>query len=302
MTVAFVLACPMGFAAQIERNLPPKIAPFERALVVGADSRFSFLDQSPTFDRGAKVWHLEAGVSAVFAGLVDSAERGLSSLRGKLASSSGRSVEEIARLAKESFQTSVPSRRRRSDATSVLVAVRSLQEMAVIRLDSVSNFEPYISGHGEIIGDSRACAAFDRQIRARVATRESVTNGQTERREVISNSSILHDVAAVSLKAAIQEIGGTVGGPLQIAILNARGTETRSVLALDFDPDVRRGGQQPRIERINARQEELRGSTGRDVSRLLPMGLDDSHESIVGIQEGADGRLYLTKKGWIARR
>lgn len=304
MTLAFVLGCPCGFALDFESSTVGFgiSEPFERALVIGSDSRFTPVDGSNPFDFGAKVWHLEPGISATFAGRVDGAEMGLSALRRRLEHSTARDLETLAENAQEAFTNAVPKGRRSGiNATSILIAVRTLEEMGVIRLDSASDFRPAVSGREQVVGEKRAAEAFYRQLALRIAPRGKMPSGDSKQK-VVSNAEVLHSVAVAALRAAIIEVGGTVGGPIQTAILSARGTETLTTAAVDPEDDAWESGGELKAIRLSARPEEVRTASRRDHRRLISMAEADDHRTIVGLDEGPDGRLYVTTSGWIARR
>lgn len=302
MTLAFVLGCPIGYALELETTFPPEFSPLERALVVGTDSRFLSLDGALKFDHGAKVWHLEPGISAVFAGFVSNAELGLGALKRRLARSKEPTIAELANWASECFRNAVPAQKRAGPyTTQILIGVRTTEEMATIRLESIRDFDPLISTNAEIIGAPEAQAAFIHHLGLRIAPVGRTPRSNSEpREEIVSNASVLHGVAVSALMGAIQDGGETVGGPIQTGILSAHGTETRTILAVD--PDWFDGNAEPAIERISARPEEVRTLTGRDNRRLLAMGASADHETVVGLDVGPDNRLYVTKSGWLAPR
>lgn len=302
MTVAFVVGCPIGLAAQIDSSLPPELGPLERALVIGADSRFSSPDGRKTSDLGAKLWHLEAGISAVFAGFVANAELGLSALRRRLRRESSRSVKDLSAWAQECFQNAVPVERRKGIyTTQILIAVRTDQEMCTLRLESAEGFRPLFSTVPELIGDPKAQRAFGHHLIQRIAPVGRGAIIDRKRREVIvSDSAVLHEVAVAALMGAIQDVGGTIGGPLQTAILSGRGTEIRETFAVDVESLDRNAP--PIVERLNARPDEVRTLTDREDRRQLEMEPTVDHNAVIGMTTGPDNRLYVTKSGWLRAR
>jgi hypothetical protein len=138
--------------------------------------------------------------------------------------------------------------------------------MAVIRLDSVENFEPRVYTEGQVIGHPDARAVFVQCLTNRIAPR-GISWQDIAGREIVANADQLHSIAAVSLHQVIETVGRSVGGKLQTAKLTAEGTTGVSIDK--FDPETL-GTPQFKPDRISAAPREVHTGTHRDHRRMGP--------------------------------
>jgi len=235
MTVAVAAEFPWGRLRQIVESIPGSTLASGGAVILAADTRWTYGDRPPE-DLGQKVWSIAPAVGAVFAGDVRSAEEALTKLRRAYRRGKPARPQEFAEIASRVLQrvySQHRAKRGKVDPLYFLIGMANLGgQTAVLYLSYTNGFKPLFLRGVHAIGCAEACDRFRAALDRAVA--ESAKDGSSWPMEI----DVWAMMVAATLKVDVidQDIDATVGGWVQLLILDRNGSRTVSISSTGGDP------------------------------------------------------------------
>jgi len=235
MTVAVAAEFPWGRLRQVVESLPGSSLASGGAVILAADTRWTYGDRPPE-DLGQKVWSIAPAVGAVFAGDVRAAEEALAKLRGAYGRAKPALPQDFGAIASRVFYrvySAHQSRRRDCGPLYFLVGMANLSgQTAVLYLSHTSGFSPLFLRGVNAVGSAPGCDQFRERLERAVA--ESLESGGSWPVEIDVWAMMV--TGALKLGVIDQGIDATVGGWVQLLILDRTGSRTVSISSTGGDP------------------------------------------------------------------
>ena len=231
MTLAVAAVCPWGLVIRpdIRYGLEYGVEVLE-CVIVASDSRWSG-GQRPLLDVGRKLYVIGKSAAAVFAGDVRAGHDGIKRLQRQYHRTRVQNFNDVATLAQETFAFSY--RRERNERSELcgplyyLLAMGNPTEgVRLIYCGYENNFRPEVRTGIQLLGDEQAKRAFLETFNRGIAS------WREEGKALIEYSSWEIAVAA-SLDAAVERVRGTVGGKVQLGVVNREGYHSSQIVSLD---------------------------------------------------------------------
>jgi hypothetical protein len=219
---------------QIVESIPGSDLASGGAVILAADTRWTYGDRPPE-DLGQKVWHIAPAVGAVFAGDVRAAEEALAKLRRAYRRARPDHPLGFAEIASRVLQRVYSQHRAKRGNVGplyFLVGMANLRgQTAVLYLSHTSGFKPLFLRGVHAVGSAQACDRFRDALDRAVA--ESAQDGRSWPMEIDVWAMMV--AATLKLDVIDEGIDATVGGRVQLLILDRTGSRTVSVSTTDSD-------------------------------------------------------------------
>jgi len=231
MTLAIAAEFPWGEHRRILDSLPFRSTTIDGAIILAADTRWSYDDGSVKND-GRKLWVLGEHLGILLAGDVWAAEEGIRRLRTAGRTVKFTSANEVVALAAKTFADTYSAHHRARPNPGpvhyLLGFVDSLGRTALARLSSDGGFNPIWLRGVNAIGIKAACDAVAQNLNVATESEGFQNDDPT--------TWALRVVGAID--SVIQDgTQPTVGGAVQWVLGTKRGWEQIGTSALDPDTD-----------------------------------------------------------------
>jgi hypothetical protein len=205
------------------------------AVILAADTRWTYGDRPPE-DLGQKVWNIAPAVGAVFAGDVRAAEEALTKLRRTYRKAKPAQPQDFAAVASRVFErvySQHQAKRAKVHPLYVLIGMANLRgQTAIIYLGYASRFSPLFLRGVNAVGSPPACDRFHETLDRTVA--ESLQSGGSWPLEIDVWTMMV--AAALKLGAIDESADATVGGLVQLLVLDKTGSRIVDVSSTAGDP------------------------------------------------------------------
>lgn len=236
MTLAVAALFPWQTLREYLESLTRLIC-FQEGVILVSDSRWTYQDHHE--DMGQKLWPLSPFAVAAYAGDVPAAEESLHQLRETCLRNGITRASEMAQVSSIIFRRVYNSRfgpsEERKPVYYLIGLFNRVEGASVIRISSKTRFHPLFAAGISIIGRKGAEREFQLRLK-RAVERELVPDRA---------KSLLPEGWATLLAAVMhfdvidKELDDTVGGPVQIAVVDGKGARPYGMYRLRVDEPIR---------------------------------------------------------------
>lgn len=242
MTLAVAAICPWKPFVDRYEKLGLEI---EYSVILAADSRWSAhrgASTKPLLDTGKKLYVVCDGVAGLFAGHVTAGHDSFMRMQRELKRTRKRDFKSVTEVAREAitavYKREVSSRaphEKVSVPLYVLIAMGNRSEgVRLVYLGYENSFRPEAMKGVQVLGPENARDAFLESLGSGIS--QWFAAGQIPRE--VTNWAI---AVSASLDAAVNKVGGAVGGRVQLGIVHRNGYFPLKIAALEYVADP--GGQ-----------------------------------------------------------
>lgn len=240
---------------------------FQEGVILLSDSRWTY-ENDLKEDMGQKIWPLSPSAIAVYAGDVLTAEESLAQLSQACLRNGivrGADVALISSIIfRRVYNPRFPNPDDRRPVYYLIGLFHQTEGAAVIRTSSNSGFQPLFTRGICTIGRTGAGREFEQ--RSKEAVDRALGPDQSKSLQPEGWAPILAGVLNVDVIEA--EVDPTVGGPVQIAVLDRQGARPLQMYKLPVDDPAR-------CRKVSAGIEELEQYRKRAIVPRLPSGSFD---------------------------